>query len=323
MLDIVIGVVLVAFAAYGWRRGAVGMAFAAVGLFSAYVAALLLSQPLGGWINTRFSFPSLFSYALAGMAIFMVASALVRGLGRRQRRKRRERLKEDWIPPAWDRWGGAGLGVLYGLGIAIFFGWAAGALLAERESGALIRKSLVGRASAPLMEKTVYLVARPVLGDRLVSDYLAHAVTDPVGTREATQTLANDERVRALLADVGVKRAIKSGDAGALAQEPLISALAGDDTFVRAARRVGLISQAKGSLTPEALAADLAQRTGPILRTVDALRSDSQVQAMLEDRRLQEAVQGGNFLKVVSDPRFSDLFERFRTELRNQQSPGG
>ena len=73
MTDLLALGLIVGMGLYGRRRGTVGMALIAGGLFGGYLAALLLFRPVGSLIASLSGLPGIVAYPLGGMVVLLDA----------------------------------------------------------------------------------------------------------------------------------------------------------------------------------------------------------------------------------------------------------
>ncbi len=316
MIDLIALAAVALVAARGWSRGTRAMALWGLSLVVGSVAAALLARPVGNLAASTFSMSALLAYPLGGAVVAGVATAVVRSLLRRTERARRARIGDGWSPSTQDRVGGAVLGTGVGVALVLFVGWVAaslGALSGHREEMA---GSFVGRTSGRIAEPVVRVLAGRATGDVVVAASMAYVVSDPQEARETAATLLSDARLRTLAADAKVRAALASGDSLGLAASPLLAALAGDQSFVRAARRVRLLDAGDGPASAAELAGAASRHLGPLVRAADELRQDPNVRRILERSDVGAALERGDLAKVLTDPGFTELLNRIGAKLR-------
>ena len=308
-------------ALFGWHRGTVSMALLAGGLLGGYGAALLLFRPVGSVLVAVAGLPGVVAYPLAGMVALVAVSSAVSWYARGRRRERAKRMDSGWAPPAWDAPGGMVLGASYGAALALIGAWAAGSLGGLYGSGNAdgIRSSFTGRASAVVTERALTVGTRAMVGDPFVARTMAHMVADPVEATEAMQDIMSDQRVQELARSGALLRAASSQDPAELARSASVRALAADERFVSMLRDFGVLRAGGATATPEEVAAAITREAGPVLRSVERLRNDGEVQAIVTSSSFREALEEGSYLDVARDARFARLFERVLEELREHR----
>ena len=317
MIDLFATLVVAAVAAFGWRRGAANMALWAAGLVGGYLAALLLFRPVGSLLAAATGLPALLTYPLAGTALLFLTSSLVNWQARRVRRGRAVKIEKGWAAPGWDRFLGFALGGSYGITVVIIVAWAVSSLGGLFGGGASqVRSSLVGRASVPAAQRAFQVAAKTMIGDPLVSNAVARTLADPLGAAEALDAALDDPRLRELVESEFIREAIMSGDVISLTQNPTIAALAADEAFVRTLRDFRLLERGSGPVSAEALSEAITSRASPALRSVEALRNDSEIQQMLSGEWARDALESGDYVGLVASEEFSRLFDRVLEEFR-------
>ena len=320
MIDLFATLVVAAVAAFGWRRGAANMALWAAGLLGGYLVALLLFQPVGSLLAATTALPALLTYPLAGTALLFLTSSLVNWQARRVRKGRADKIEKGWAAPRWDRLLGFALGGSYGVTVVIIVAWAVSSLGGLFGGGASqVRSTLVGRAAVPAAQQAFRVAAQTMIGDPLVSDAAARTLADPLAATEALEAALDDPRLRELVESASIREAIMSGDAISLTRNPTIAALAADEAFVRTLRDFGLLERGSGPVSAEALSEAVTSRAGPTLRSVEALRNDSEIQQMLSGEWARDALESGDYVGLVVSEEFSRLSDRVLEEFRQQE----
>ena len=323
MTDLFTLAIVVGMGLYGWHRGAVGMALIAAGLFGGYVAALLLFRPLGRLVSSFSGMPELVAYPLAGIVALMVVSAGVNWLARRHRRGRAAKRAEDddWEPAQADRIGGAALGGAYGIAIAVVVSWAGMSLGGLYRSDALpsVRESVTGRLSTEIVQRAVAVPARAVVGDRFVASGVAHMVADPFMAIDALNGVMANADMQELLGGGVLLEAARLQDPSRLAANASLRELADNEQFASAMRTFGLVDRGTGSVDPGEVADAIIREAGPALRSVDQLMADPEIAGILESDAFRRTWEEGDFMRMVREAEFRQLFDRVLEELRRNR----
>jgi len=321
MTDVSALLVIVGMAMFGWRRGTVSMALWAGGLVGGYAAALLLFRPVGSLLAGASGLPQIAAYPLAGMIVLIGVSSAVSWYARRLRRERATKMAGGWEPPAWDAKGGMVLGAAYGGALALIVTWAVaglGGLYAHRDVDG-IRSSMTGRASAAVTEQALSIGTRAMVGDPFVARSMAHVVADPAAATESLNVLMADVRLQQLLQSGALRQAAASEDPTALARDPSLVALAGDEAFVSVLRDFGVLQGGSGPATPAEVSEAITREAGPVLRSVEVLKNDPEIRSILSNPSFRDALEEGEYLSLAQDERFTRLFERVLEELRRHR----
>lgn len=316
MIDFLSALVLAAFGARGWSRGTKPMVLWALSLVVGSVAGALLARPVGAWLAPRVGLPLLAAVPLAGLVAAGLATGLVRSAAQRASRARASLLEAGWQPPPWDPWGGASVGVLCGTGFVLVAAWvgiATGRLHGHEDR---IRASLVGRTAVHVGEPAIRLLAGGAVDNTVMAATVAYLMSDPRRAEETLGALVRDPRVRELASDPGVREELAAADAGALSRAPALRALAADAAFVTAARRVRILPEADApTVSPEELAGSVAERLGPLLRALDMVAKDPEVQALVADPEFRDALARGDLTALLAKGRLDGIARRVTAEL--------
>jgi hypothetical protein len=309
---------LLAFLTYrGSKRGTASMAWAVGALLAGYGAAFLFYRPIGGILKAVFHMPPLFAYAAGGALVMILVMGGVRGHANRLHRDRKERIAAGWEPPQMEQVGGAAFGLVLGLGLLVFLGWAVSAL------GGVTGKvethgSLVAKASTGVVETVVRVSAQRASGDAFLASSMALLVADPAGGIEVVQQLMNDERIWEIAADSTLLMAVVDGKPEVLARDLRVRALAADPGFLASARRIGLLADGDGPIHVDELAERVVEHVGPMIRTVEILSQDPEVLAAVKSPEVAEALNSGKLLALATEEKLQALFSRVLKELRAQ-----
>jgi hypothetical protein len=323
MTDLFTLAIVAGAALYGWHRGALSMALIAGGLFGGYVAALLLFRPLGNLIASASGMPELVAYPLAGMLALMGTSGAVNAYTRLHRRRRaaQQAEDEDWEPARADQVGGAVIGGVYGIALAVFVSWAAtsfGGMYGASEMAA-VRESVTGRVSTQVVQRAVMVPARAVVGDRFVAGGVARMVADPFKAIGALNRMMANEDMQELLGNGAILEAARLQDPAGLASNATLRELAGNEQFAAAMRTFGLAEQGSGAVDPGEVADALVREAGPALRSVDRLMEDPEISRILESDAFRQTWEEGDFMRMAQEADFRQLFDRVLEELRQNR----
>lgn len=314
----------------GWRRGLLLMGLSMIGLATAYGSAYLLFRPVGRVMGDLLSLQPILAYPLGGMVVFLlvvlaffVAGRLVK---RRLRRRRLKKIVEGRRSMRWvDRVGGALLGAAYGGVLVLLVAWA---LLLLRtlspDTVPDVRDSLTGRLAAPLVERFAYAVAHHTSESPTLAAAASRFAASPMRSSEDLQALAQDERLQSLFGDPRSLRALADPSGRAAARDPTLRRLARDPAFVDRAGRLGLLeADTADRLSPQEVQRQLAERLGPLARTVRDLSRDPEVRRLMKDPELTGRLERREMLTLANDPKFNRLAEivldRLRAEAPEKQ----
>ena len=320
MIDFAAVLAIAGFTLFGWMRGVKGMALWALSLVAGSLVAAFLARPAGLWLASVSGLPILAALPIAGIVLVALVTGLARSASRKVGRQRKFMAKEGWEPPVWDRWGGAGIGTVSGVGVVLFVAWVGNATGNVHGRKEQLRASVVGRAAANVGEPVVRVVAGEMVGSAVMASTAAFLMSDPEKARETLAPLVVDPRVRGLAGDPGVRQALAEGNAGALSRVPALRQLSEDPAFVTAARRLRISPDGNdATVTPQALAEALSGQVGPLAQAVDALSRNPEVQAALGDPDFQAALARGDVAALLSQGKLDVLVQNLLHELEGRR----
>jgi len=296
-------------AAVGASRGARESGFRLAGLVLAYVGASRLALALGSPVAAALGLPTWVGAVLLGTLVFvllgLVAGALARGVGRR------EREASDGLQGG-SRALGALLGALRGVLLALPLLWvadfAAGAssLLGERLPLRDLQGARLPTLSGALVDAGAQLLLDPANPrDRLETRLLAH----PGQAARDFDGVLHDPRVVALVQDSGFWTAAEAGDLDGALRRPSFTGAAQDPAFRRRLAGLALISD-QAARDPQAFRKEMADTLAEVMPRVQALLRDPALQKMLADPELQRRVQQGDSLALLERPELRSLIGR-------------
>jgi uncharacterized membrane protein required for colicin V production len=317
-------VFVLALAGYsGWRRGLLLMGLSMVGLATAYGAAYLLYRPVGRVVGGLLSLQPILAYPLGGMVVFLFVILAFFFVGRlvkrRLRRRRLRKIVEGRRSARWaDRVGGALLGAAYGVVLVMLVAWA---LLLLRtlspETVPDVRDSLTGRLATPLVERFAYAVAHHTSESPTFAAAASRFAASPVRSSEDLKALARDERLQSLFGNPRSLRALTDPSGRAAARDPTLRRLARDPAFVDRAGRLGLLQADTADRLPaREVQRQLAERLGPLARTVSDLSRDPEVRRLMKDPELTRRLERRELISLANDPKFNRLAEIVLGRLR-------
>ncbi len=331
MIDILVLLVCGVAAAIGWRRGVLLTVLPLVGLVAGYGAALLLYRPLATPLTER-GVPPLPAYAVAGLAVFLVAVAFFRGLAWWVRRRRaagpsdfelalrgESDAEAEWEttsyrgPALADRVGGAVLSALWAFGVVMVVVWAAESFVAVKGSEAPA-SSVTGRTAGRVAGAVAEYVTESRLGDAFTASAAGALFRDPGAFRRMLDRLADKEDFRRLVSDPDIPRLLAEGRVAELAARPELARLLDDPEFRDALRRVGVVGE--GPLSAEELAGALSRALGPVARAAESLRRDGDMEAALERLDLAGRLRDGRLMGALTDADFAAVVSRVADGLR-------
>ncbi len=302
-MDMITGVMIacVLFFAYcGYKAGFVLSLGRIASLVAGYGAALLLSQALSPWLQQQLGWSSAASLIVASLGLFIIISGGVNSLVKFLFRRFPKNFQHSWFM----RWGGAGVGAVGGYLAAVVTLWfytlllgtinVASPAMGERLQKTAGLNSTEQSLGQQLVQKTTTVLANTVLEASPPQDPVAQAtamlIAHPQSTLETLQRLSQNSSLKALLQAPANQQVIAAGDTQAitalrdfkqLKQDPDMQLLFGEDKIKDQ---------------------QLAELLVTYWHRAEHLSRDQELQKLLQDPELQEKLQQGNPMAVLTHP---------------------
>ncbi|MFQ5550610.1 MAG: hypothetical protein ACE5FJ_05185, partial [Gemmatimonadales bacterium] len=165
----------------------------------------------------------------------------------------------------------------------------------------------------------VHAIARSMLGDDMLASAIASVVVNPAVASESLGQLVSDPRFQALLRDGDLRNAIAHNDYQALARNPVFSELIADRDFLDAAEDVNLIGNLREDAHPFMVTQQLTDRIAPLVRSVESLSHDPEIQRILHDPNFASVFERGDLGALVGNEDVNRLLQRVLETLRENQ----
>lgn len=312
LINLVALVILAVGAVIGARRGSLAMALSFAAVFAGYACAWLLFRPLGGAMGRAFHLAPVFAMPIAALAVLLVVTAIVKLVAHRIASRRAAASAVGQAMSVLDRAGGAALGAAFAWIIVAVLAWAAGSASALLGRGPDIAGTLTGRLAARTIRGASALIVRRASGSPMASRLMAAMAANPGAAVAALNGVLGNPEVRRLWTDAALRKAITNGDAQALAASPAMQALAGNRAFTDGVQRLGLVTaQGDGAIDAKTLAAQLS----PVMRSIESVRGNPDVQRQLADPHMRQLLESRNVPAMLADPAFNTLIGRLFSQL--------
>lgn len=306
-LDLIGLGVLGLFMLLGLLRGTLASVMRIISLVLAYGAAITLGSAFGPAVADSMSLPDLLGVPIAGSIAFAV-TYLICAVAARLVQIWEQRRRGGEERSAADRMGGALFGGLQGAFLMLLIGWLGLWIDAGQATGAL--ESLPDTSNSALGRVTQSVVEMG--GSMLVDDHNAGArvalrmAARPKETMQGVQQIIENPRVRGLQQDRLFWAYVESGAIDAALNRPSFLGIAYDETLREELADVGLIQQhaATDARLFRNEARDALEQVSPRIR---GLRNDPIMQELLNDPAVVAALQRGDHLALLQDPRFRKL----------------
>ncbi|MEJ2418170.1 MAG: CvpA family protein [Exilibacterium sp.] len=318
-ISLIVFLCAVAFCTYsGYRRGLGASLARILGLVSGYAIAIVYTDELAVWLQRSTDLQGIASYMVAGIALFLgggLAVSLLFGLVGRFMPKRQSLCVASSL-------GGAATGLLVGcvIGFALVWGLtlvrqlqpAAGNTVATRavERPATALEKLANRAASGAVAAAAKVVDAPpdvVTASRVLAQ-------SPGATVQRLQRVVNGDGMKTLLNDSQAQRLMQSGDSRGLLALPAFQQVAADPDLRELASSAGFTDGSDEQL---------AARLSDLWRRAQRVKQNPQLQQILHDPELQQQLQSGNPLALLSNPKVQTLLEIIYSSGGEGASPQG
>ena len=304
-LLIFIAVVLL-FTYRGYRNGLLKSVGRILGVAAAYLSAILFTGSFSEIVANHFALQGLAAFLAASMVLFIGTYLLVIVLFGFATRAF---LPRDEVT-AVSSMGGAGVGVLTGMLVAIIIVWAFAFIRDVMPSSETFE--FVSREPAAI-EKLANEVASGAVGTALeigsaepelktLSTALFKAPGEVV---QQAQKLSNNPNLQQLLTDPRNRMVLESGDPQAVSQLNDFRRFARDPDVQRFMQSVGLNEYA--AETNQDLEQALASQLTSVWERTQRVKNDPRLHAILRDAEFQRQVQSGNPIDLLNNEKLLDL----------------
>jgi hypothetical protein len=297
-VDLVVVLMLFAFAWLGAHRGGAESGVRFAGLALAYVGAYAAGSLAGGALASALGVPVWAGLAGAGLLGFLAAQALVELAAR----SARAALDDD--PSDASRVAGAAFGIARGALLLVPILSLAGFAESMRQlDPAAALPDLSGARATAMGQAVAGAAAERIAADGDgASRVTAKFVAAPGESVAALSAIASDARIRVLQSDAGFWRDLESGDIeGALAR-PTFTELARDAELRARLAGLGLVAESS-ALDAQQFHAEMASVMAEVAPRIARVKADPAFQELLADEALRERVRAGDTLALLTDPR--------------------
>jgi len=293
---------IVFFAFRGFQAGFIKACGRILALIAGYGASLLFTPNLAQWLGENLSVAAkaspLVVMLCSAMGLFIIASLLVSlAIGLLLK------LLPNRLPERWSlKLGGGGVGAVSGFVVATILMWFIGLFQGATSDGQPMELSQPADSLAnQVMSKTTIAVAKSVSAQMDSEDIIAQAVAtlmlQPGDTIASLKRLSRSEDLQSLLNSEVNQRALMSGDTRAIQQLPDYQRLLNNPDM----RHVFDPTDASDE--------QLANTFSTLWRRSQAMRHDPEIQLLLQDPELQQQLESGNPVALLTNPKTTKLFK--------------
>ena len=308
-------IILLAAAAHGWRKRFLPYLIVTLGTVLGYIGAFLLAPVLAPVLGDAFGLSPLTAPLAAGLGVFWGATLLAGIAAWLVGRWRRKRIEQGKMPDRLSaKIGGAGLGLVRGMVLALLVAWMANLL------GGLSSMPSEPATSSKIATAAVRGLAKTVMraGDKNdetagLAEIAADTVADPVGVARAVREITARPAARRLMQSREFAQAVSDGDGKTAAFHPLLDQFLYDPEVQGIARDRGWITE---KFDTEHLKRALALKFMTLAPKLKAMREDPEVKQLMQDPEVQRMVEQRNVPGLMNHPKVAPLIEKVLGELR-------
>jgi uncharacterized membrane protein required for colicin V production len=296
------------FIGVGVLRGALATAMGLVALGGSYATAIVAASRLGPLAAERLSLPEPLGMAAAGSIAFLVAFVVLGGIAGMVRRRERRRTTSR---TPQDRFLGGVFGAVRGGLVVLLLCWLALWVDALRTTGTAEILPEISDSTAAAVTGTVIEagVAAALSDSGPSSRVVARIAAHPGVALTEVQGLVESPRIDQLRSDPMFWTYVENGAVDAAMNRGSFQRVIHDESLRHQMGALGLIEEdaAVDARAFRAAAGDLLRELGPRLK---ALRNDPELQRLVADPEVQDMLESGDTLALVSHPGFRQIVAR-------------
>ena len=308
-LDVLVLAILGWFSWAGVRRGGLAAGLGILTLVVAYGAAFVAAPIFASLVADRFGLPGMLGIPVAGSIGFAVAFVAMAILSKFL--CRRAEGAGDEGRSLRDRFLGGAFGAVRGAFVVALLCYLALWVEALRLSGAAEGIPALGNSAAAAVTSSVVEAGiESVLEDSgRTGHVVAKLAANPGAAVVDLQSVVSNPRVVAVQEDRHFWANVEAGAIGAALNTRSFTELSNDDELRGQMASIGLIDE-KSADAPDlfrAAVGDVLREVGPRIRR---LRSDPELQGLLDDPEVVAMVENGDTFGLMNHPRFRRLVSR-------------
>jgi len=303
---IIFSVVAVFFTYRGYKKGFLRSLSRVSSLVASYVACIFYTTQVADILESYTQLQGIVAFFTAALVLFIAVGVGVSLIFRVVEELRFER----GVLSTTSSFGGAALGLVVGLIVAITLVWAsafardiylATALETRRQANSSSIEALANGLASKAVNSTMTLVsARPE-----VASLSAALIESPAEFSQHVQQLTRSNDLEALLSDPQNQAVLDSGDARAVQALPAFQKLANNPHMLALAKSAGMLEDSANNTGR--VDAALARQITDIWGRTQQVKNDRRVQEILSDPEFQQKVQSGNPLDLLTNAGLLEL----------------
>ena len=293
----------------GARRGALVAAVNALAIVLAYAASILVGPKLGPAVAGALGIASPLGIPIACTGVFVAVSVLMSAVARTVRLAQ-ERKRQDAPPSSGDRMLGGCIGAVQGALLGLALGLLAIWLSAGRELTDVGLPDLGGKTLATATRRVVAGASELILDEDDTGARVAVRVAvEPAAAAEDMNRILRSDSVRDLVYDELFWSYVRNGAVDQAANSGSFLALTRDAAVWAELADLGLVTpdEAADPTARRRVARRMLEGIGPC---VQAVSNDSEIEALAQDAQIRLALQRGDIMAVLTDPRVRTATER-------------
>jgi len=305
--SLIIFVLIVVFFGYrGYRKGLQRSLSRVLSLLAGYVAAILYAPYVSSLLESNFNLQGIAALIVASLLLFFAAGIAVSILFWIIERLIPKKEKTS----SASSYGGAAVGLIVGLVIAIAIVWTIGFVrgMAPAEKTNAAAKSptsdiehLANQAASKVVNTAMkFGSVKPQIAKLSVA-----LIESPAEIAHSAQRLAKSNDLKNLLDNPQNQAILDSGDVEAVKNLPAFQQLVKNPDLLALARSVGMADASAES--PKSVEAEMAKQVTYIWERMQRVQNDKHLQSILNDPEFQQKIQSGNPVDMLTNARLLEL----------------
>jgi len=303
---IILIVVVVFFAYRGYKKGLLKSLSRVLSLLAGYIAAILYSGQVFAIVDSQFQLQGIVAFIIASLVLFFGAAMAVSFLFWLP-----EKLwASNESPSAVSSYGGATLGLVVGVIVAIVIVWTFAFMRDMRPAENVVAVADTNRSRIEIFasraaSKAVNTAMSLGSAEPEITSLSTALVEAPAVVARQAQRLAGSDDLKALLNDPRNQLVLDSGDVAAVQKLPAFQQLANNPDMLALAESAGMLDKSTNNtkVAQTALASQITNIWGRVSR----VKSDQRVQEILNDPEFQQKIQSGNPIDLLTNARLLEL----------------
>jgi len=307
--SLIIFVLVVVFFGYrGYRKGLLRSLSRVLSLLAGYVAAILYAAHVSTLLESSLGLQGIVAIIVASLLLFFAAGLVVSILFWMIDRLIPKKEKTS----SASSYGGAAVGLIVGLVIAIAIVWTIGfmrgmAPAASSNGIAEAQTSDIEHLANQAASKAVNTAMKFGSVKPQIAKLGVALIESPTEVAQSAQRLTKSDDLKNLLGNPDNQAILNSGDVEAVQNLPAFQQLVKNPDLLALARSVGMVNDSEDS--SQSVEAAMATQITDIWGRMQRVQNDQRVQNILNDVEFQKKIRSGNPVDLLTNARLLELAE--------------